>query len=144
MQTHNLKRDNQRKKKTIIGRGGKRGKTSGRGTKGQKARAGHKIRPEIRDIIMKLPKLRGYKFKSINVKPIVVSLADVDLAFSSGDKVNPTSLIEKGLVKKIHGQIPAIKILGDGEISKKLNLEGVALSESARKKLEASGSVITK
>jgi large subunit ribosomal protein L15 len=52
-------RTKKRRKSIVVGRGGKRGKTSGRGGKGQTARAGHKIRPEIRDLIKKLPKRRG-------------------------------------------------------------------------------------
>ena len=59
MQIHNVKRTTKLKTQTQVGRGGKRGKTSGRGTKGQKARSGHKIRPAFRDIIKKIPKLRG-------------------------------------------------------------------------------------
>src|SRR6185503_7070161 len=65
MQIHNLKRQNKNKKDRIVGRGGKHAKTSGRGGKGQTARAGNKRRPELRDIIKKLPKNRGYSFKSI-------------------------------------------------------------------------------
>ncbi|MEK7140579.1 MAG: hypothetical protein AAB815_02220 [Patescibacteria group bacterium] len=65
MQIHNLKRVHQNKKDRIVGRGGKHAKTSGRGGKGQTARAGNKRRPELRDIIKKLPKNRGYQFKSI-------------------------------------------------------------------------------
>jgi len=56
MQIHNLKRIHPNKRSVSIGRGGRRGKTSGRGGKGQTARAGHKVRPEIRDMIKKLPK----------------------------------------------------------------------------------------
>ena len=59
MQFHNLKRKTKNKQARQVGRGGARGKTSGRGTKGQNARAGHKKRPELRDIIKKIPKLRG-------------------------------------------------------------------------------------
>ena len=66
MQIHNLKRTHKNKKDRIVGRGGKHAKTSGRGGKGQTARAGNKRRPEFRDIIKKLPKLRGYRFKSIH------------------------------------------------------------------------------
>ncbi|MEK7569526.1 MAG: hypothetical protein AAB500_01380 [Patescibacteria group bacterium] len=55
----------------IVGRGGKHAKTSGRGGKGQTARAGNKRRPELRDIIKKLPKNRGYKFKSIRKAKVV-------------------------------------------------------------------------
>lgn len=59
MQYHSLKRKTPNKKSTAVGRGGKRGKTSGRGTKGQNARAGRKKRPELRDFIKRFPKLRG-------------------------------------------------------------------------------------
>ena len=65
MQIHNLKRTHKNKKDRLIGRGGKHAKTSGRGGKGQTARAGNKRRPELRDIIKKLPKNCGYKFKSV-------------------------------------------------------------------------------
>ncbi len=65
MQIHNLKRLHKNKKDRIVGRGGKHAKTSGRGGKGQTARAGNKRRPELRDIIKKLPKNRGYRFNSI-------------------------------------------------------------------------------
>ena len=65
MQIHNLKRQHKNKKDRIVGRGGKHAKTSGRGGKGQTARAGNKRRPELRDIIKKLPKNRGYQFKSV-------------------------------------------------------------------------------
>ena len=72
MQINNLKRLHKNKKDRIVGRGGKHAKTSGRGGKGQTARAGNKRRPELRDIIKKLPKNRGYRFKSIN-RTVVVS-----------------------------------------------------------------------
>ena len=71
MQFHNLKRKTPNKKSRQVGRGGTRGKTSGRGTKGQNARAGRKKRPEMRDIIKRFPKLRGRgvnQLKSIQVK----------------------------------------------------------------------------
>jgi len=65
MQIHNLKRQHKNKKDRLVGRGGKHAKTGGRGGKGQTARAGNKRRPALRDIIKKLPKNRGYHFKSI-------------------------------------------------------------------------------
>ncbi len=64
MQIHQLKREHKNKRDRIVGRGGKHAKTSGRGGKGQTARAGNKRRPEMRDIIKRLPKRRGYKFHS--------------------------------------------------------------------------------
>lgn len=72
MQLHQLKRKNKNKKDRMVGRGGKHAKTSGRGGKGQTARAGNKRRPELRDIIKKLPKNRGYAFNSIR-KTVIIS-----------------------------------------------------------------------
>ncbi len=120
MQMHNLKPKTKRKKMAQIGRGGKRGKTSGRGTKGQKARAGHKIRPELRDYIKKLPKLRGHGKNtnfSIQTKPVVVSLGDLEIAFKAGEIVTPTTLIKKGVIDTAKGRNPEVKILSNGEIS---------------------------
>lgn len=74
MQIHDLKRKHKNKKDRLVGRGGKHAKTSGRGGKGQTARAGNKRRPELRDIIKKLPKNRGYQFKSI--RRVVIVKAD--------------------------------------------------------------------
>lgn len=65
MQFHNLRSKTQRKTSRQVGRGGKRGKTSGKGTKGQNARAGRKKRPEIRDFIKRIPKLRGRGVNSL-------------------------------------------------------------------------------
>ncbi len=65
MQFHTLKPNTSRTKSRQVGRGGKRGKTAGRGTKGQNARAGRKKRPELRDLIKKVPKLRGRGINSL-------------------------------------------------------------------------------
>ena len=72
MQIHELKREHKNMRDRLVGRGGKHAKTSGRGGKGQTARAGNKRRPELRDIIKRLPKNRGYKFHSIR-KEVVMS-----------------------------------------------------------------------
>jgi ribosomal protein L15 len=85
MQIHNLKRLHKNKKDRLVGRGGKHAKTSGRGGKGQTARAGNKRRPELRDIIKKLPKNRGYSFKS-KKKPFFLradKVASKDETFSA-------------------------------------------------------------
>ena len=70
MQIHQLQLKDRSKSKKRIGRGGKRGTYSGRGIKGQKSRAGAKVRPALRDIIKKIPKKRGYKF-SLRKKKII-------------------------------------------------------------------------
>jgi|SRR3989344_7689143 len=134
MQLHNLKRTSQRKQKKTVGRGGKRGKTSGKGGKGQTARAGHRVRPEIRDVIKKLPKLRGRginAFKPIRQKPIIFKISDLE-KFESGATVTASSF----------GKNKHIKILGDGTLTKKLNILGCEVSAGARKKIEALGGTI--
>lgn len=142
MQIHELKRKTKLKKSVSVGRGGKRGKTSGRGTKGQKARAGHKIRPEWRDIIKRLPKLRGYSFKSFKEKPMPVNVATIELAFGVGETVSPETLAEKGIIEKRNGKMPAVKILADGDITKAVNVSGCAMSAGARSKIEKAGGKI--
>ncbi len=143
MRIHELKRNTPHKKSTQVGRGGKRGKTSGRGTKGQKARAGHKIRPEIRDRIKKLPKLRGYKFGTQGIKPHTVNLFAIEARFENGETVNPATLIEKGLLRRVLGKIPAVKVLATGTLTKKLTFTGVLVSETTKKKINAAGASIS-
>ncbi len=145
MQIHQLKRNTPNKRSRQVGRGGKRGKTSGRGTKGQKARAGSKLRPEMRDIIKKLPKKRGYgknRARTVNssvVKDSPVNVSILEKVFSGGEVVTPILLIEKGVLKKVKGRIPRIKILGMGEITKKVTIEGCVVSKSAKEKIEKAG-----
>jgi large subunit ribosomal protein L15 len=138
MQLHTLKRENPNKKARPVGRGGTRGKTSGRGGKGQTARAGNKRRPEIRDIIKKLPKLRGYRFNSHVIPFTVVNVGSLNV-FSAGEIVNGESLFTKKLIRKVGGVIPKIKILGTGDIKVKLSVENCIVSKSARLKIEKIG-----
>lgn len=135
MQIHNIKSQTQFKQARRIGRGGKRGTTSGRGTKGLGARAGGKYRPAEREILKKMPKLRGYKFKSFWVQPAVVNLAIIEEKFKSGDTVSPETLLKAGLISKIKGKTPKVKILGQGELKKKLNFKDVIFSKSVQAKL---------
>src|SRR5579863_4914513 len=100
MQLHDLKRKTENKSPKHVGRGGGRGKTSGRGTKGQKARAGHRIRPDVREQLKKIPKLRGrgvHGLRTIQAKPLVLNLASLEVAFAVGDTINPTVLLERGI-----------------------------------------------
>jgi large subunit ribosomal protein L15 len=145
MKTELLKRFHKDKKKVSVGRGGKRGKTSGRGTKGQKARAGHKIRPEIRDMIKRLPKLRGHgknSNQSIQTKPIAVQVAQLESAFKAGETVTRAAIFEKGLVRVTSSNTPQVKILSGGEITKKLTIVGCMVSASAKAKIEKAGGTI--
>ena len=147
MELHSLKKARQNEKKTRVGRGGKRGKTAGRGTKGQKARAGNKRRPEWRDIIKKIPKRRGYgKNRARTVVPrmhaFAVSLDTLSKTFKDNDTVSVTSLMKAGIVARSAGKVPPVKILGGGELSKKLNVEGITVSESAKQEIEKKGGTV--
>ena len=138
MQLDTLKRENPNKKARQVGRGGTRGKTSGRGGKGQTARAGNKRRPQMRDIIKKLPKLRGYRFASINNKATPVNVGALNI-FGKGGVVNPQSLFEANLVRKVGGVLPTVKILGGGEVTVSVSVSGCVVSASARTKIEKAG-----
>ncbi len=142
MQMNTLKRNTKRMTSRQRGRGGKRGKTSGRGTKGMLARAGYKRRPEMRDIIKRLPKLRGYAFNSFQKKVSVISLELIEKHFKAGSVVSPATLIKEGLVEKISGVVPPVKILSDGEISKKISVSGCAVSKGAKAKIEKAGGTV--
>jgi large subunit ribosomal protein L15 len=139
MQLHHIKPIHKPKSRRRIARGGKRGGYSGRGIKGQKSRAGAKIRPAIRDTMMKLPKQRGrakHHFKSLFSKPLVLNLKDIEKKFKAGEIVSLKTLFGKKMVGKRKGKFPEVKILGEGKISKKLTFQNVLLSNSARAKIK--------
>ncbi len=150
MQLHELKPTSARKTAKRIGRGGKRGKTSGRGMKGQTARAGNSTRPEMRELIKKLPKLRGHgknRADTVNnerVKAVAVNLAKLETAFANGDTVSPKTLVNKGLVATVRKKSPVVKILATGEITKKLTIENCQVSKAAQEKIEKAGGNVTK
>lgn len=139
MQIHQIKRNSPNRKPAPVGRGGKRGKTSGRGMKGQTARAGNKVRPMLRDAIKKLPKLRGYKFKSIQTKPVLVNINEIEAVVETGAVLTPTVLLELGLVDRKKGMVPKVKILGTGKLTKKISISGCAVSAQAKALIEAAG-----
>jgi large subunit ribosomal protein L15 len=138
MQLNTLKRQHPNKKFQQVGRGGTRGKTSGRGGKGQTARAGNKRRPQIRDIIKKLPKLRGYRFNSGSIKPTPVNVGALNI-FESGAVINPEVLFTKNIIRRVGGKLPAVKILGTGEISIKVSVVDCIVSKTAKEKIEKAG-----
>jgi len=148
MQTNTLKARTKRVTSTRVGRGGKRGKTSGRGTKGQNARAGHKKRPEMRDLLKKLPKLRGHgknrarTVRATRVRYAPVNLSSLDAVFSAGDTVTPQKLVAASLVNSRAGRAPRVKILGTGTLTKNLSISGCLASASAKAAIEAAGGSI--
>jgi large subunit ribosomal protein L15 len=142
MQTHTVKRNVPEKSHVQLGRGGRHGKTSGRGGKGQTARAGNKRRPQMRDEIKKIPKLRGYKFASIQKDFYPINLTALENAFNAGETVTLEALREKKVVRVKGGNNPRVKILATGSLTKKLSIKGCTYSEAAKAAIEKVGGTI--
>lgn len=147
MQLHQIKRPGSLKasaERVGRGQGSGRGKTSGRGGKGQTARAGNKRRPEWRDIIKKLPKRRGYgknRGRTVITRPnaFTLSLQLLDKRFESDAVVSNKTLLEKGIITRA---VYEVKIVGGGEFKKKLVIQGIPVSASAREAIEKAGGTI--
>ena len=148
----NLKPAQQRADRKRIGRGlgSGKGRYSGRGIKGQKSRSGsHKMRAGFEggqtNIYMRLGKLRGATSKdAMPIGPFrtysqPVNVRDLDGRFDAGAEVTPEALKVVGLVAKLHVDV---KILGEGELTKKLTVRVHAISASAREKIEAAGGTV--
>lgn len=138
MQSHQLGVPAHKRRKRL-GRGisSRRGTFSTRGVKGQKARAGARIRPGFEGgqtpLYLRLPKRRG--FQSPHERPTVVNLDTLERHFPSGATITRAALVTAGL---IHRDARRIKILGDGAVSKALTVQ-LPVSASAKKKIEAAG-----
>jgi large subunit ribosomal protein L15 len=131
------------KKKRIIGRGtgSGRGTTAGKGNKGQKARSGGKTYVGFEGGQMPLYRRiaqRGFSNYPFKKEYQVLNLGEIEKRFQDGETVESASLISKGLVKS---SVP-VKILGSGEITKKLTFKVPALSASAREKIEKAGGTV--
>jgi len=140
MQLHQLK-PSKKKKKKVIGRGGCHGTYATRGIKGQKARSGGEKFSGFEGTKMPLfrrtPKMRG--FKSIHKKNNIVNVSSLEKEFKDGDVVNPKILFEKKLISKTK---PTVKILGDGELTKKLIIDDCLVSKNAEDKIKKAGGEI--
>ena len=131
-----------------VGRGqsSTRGKQSGRGGKGQTARAGHKIRPEMRDIIKKLPKRRGFgknRARTVNMRTpaaTAISINRLNKLFENGAEISPAILKERSVINARGGN--AVKIVGGTEASKKFTIKQCRVSASARAAVEKAGGAI--
>src|SRR3954466_8461614 len=135
-----------RKARKRVGRGnaGGGGTTAGRGTKGYGARSGSKVRPRFEGgqnpIHMRMRKLRGphmkksMPFENFRTQTQPVNLRDLEARFGDGDSVTPHTLQARGLATR--KDVP-VKVLGQGEISKKLSVTAHGFSKSAREKIEA-------
>jgi len=133
------------KKKSIVGRGRSSGsgKTSGKGHKGQKARSGGGVRTGFEGGQMPLYRrvaARGFSNYPFKTEYVVVNVSSLEKLYADGEKVNLETLVQKGLVKKSE---KLVKILGVGDLKKKLEVSVPAVSASAKDKIEkAGGSVV--
>ena len=135
---------NKNKKRKRIGRGpgSGHGKTSGRGHKGQKSRSGWSAHPIFQGgampLVRRVPK-RGFNNK---FAPSVMALnvSDLERVFTAGDEVNPETLRQHALAKK---RYDVLKILGNGDLSKKLSVSAHRFSKSAQEKIEQAGGTVT-
>lgn len=142
MQIQELKPIHKGKSKKRVGRGGKRGTYSGKGVKGQNARAGRKFRPAIRDLIKRYPKLRGYRFSAQSEELRIINLNVLEKNFESGQTVSPQILLEKKIIRRIKGRTPSIKILGEGKLTKALTFENCSVSKQAKEKIEKANGLV--
>lgn len=142
MQLNDLKpAEGAKKARKRIGRGDSSGTgtTAGRGYKGQLSRSGGGkgagFEGGQQPLAMRLPKLPGFKNRN-RVEYAPVNVARLDLVFSDGDTVDAESLVEKGIIKYV---TTPVKVLGDGELTKKLTVKVDKVSASAKAKIEAAG-----
>lgn len=131
------------KKKKRVGRGGKKGTYSGRGVKGQSARAGGKMKPLIRELLKRYPKIRGSRAKVQENSVSVVRLGDIERAYLVGEQVHPRGLCEKGLVSRVKGRIPGVKVLATGSLTKALVFTQCAVSTQAKAAIEKAGGSVS-
>ena len=121
------------------GVGSGNGKTAGRGHKGQNARTGGGVRPGFEGgqipLYRKLPK-RGFTNSLFKKEYAIINLETLDKLFNDGDAVSMETLLEKGVIRK---ELNGLKVLGRGEITKKLTVKAAIFSASAKEKIEAAG-----
>jgi large subunit ribosomal protein L15 len=148
MQIHELKPQNKSKKKKRVGRGGKRGTYCGRGSKGQKSRAGsggkNMAEKGRSSWVKRLPKLGG--FRAVQCRNYVIKTNVLEEKFKDGDKVDPEVLLKIGIVDKLkrgrNKKLQRIKILKAGSLKKKLTISGCLVSKTAREDIEKAGGKI--
>ncbi len=141
MQIHELKSIKKRSQR--IGRSGKRGSYSGRGVKGQKSRAGRRLRPAERDLILRLPKHRGFRNKPKSDRAEVFSLEKISSRLKSFVEGKAPLALDRELLKTAglltKGFRGKVKLLDGGEIKFPVRVKGIAVSAGARAKIEKAG-----
>ena len=141
MKLHELNASPEAKVRKRVGRGpgSGLGKTSGRGENGQKSRSGASIPAWFQGgqtpLFRRIPK-RGFNNARFRVEYATINLSDLNKMFNDGDVVTPEVLKEKGIIKQ---QLCGVKVLGNGELEKKLTIKANRFSSSAVTKIESAG-----
>ncbi len=143
MQLHTLS-SNQKQVRHRVGRGGKRGSYSGRGIKGQHSRAGRRIRPAFRDLLMRIPKKKGFSNKPDTNQVLAINLSDLRKlkvkAARGKAQVSPRILREMNIVpRRFRGEI---KLLSGGELDFPIRVTGLGISAKTKAKIEKAGGEI--
>ena len=146
MRLHDLKpTPGSRHRRRRVGRGESSGlgKTSGKGNKGQKARSGASIRPGFEGgqmpLARRLPK-KGFNNAQFKTQYAIVNLVDLEIKFADGDEVNEQTLRNVGLIK---GTFDGVKVLANGELTKKLTVAVEKVSATAKEKIEKAGGSVS-
>lgn len=141
MKLHELNASPEAKTRKRVGRGpgSGLGKTAGRGENGQKSRSGASIPAWFQGgqtpLYRRIPK-RGFTNAKFRTEYATINLSDLNKYFNDGDVVTPELLKEKGIIKK---QLCGVKVLGNGELEKKLTIKANRFSSSAVTKIESAG-----
>ena len=138
---HELKPKHKRPAKKRVGRGGKRGTYSGRGMKGQGARAGKRPAPVVRELLKRYPKRKGYRGVKRKRKPQAIALHIIAKRFVKDEVVSPKTLLEKSLIHQEKGVLK-VKIVGTFKLQEPLVFEDCIFSLGAKKAIEKSGGTI--
>ncbi|MCC9607507.1 50S ribosomal protein L15 [Blastopirellula sp. JC732] len=137
-EVHSGVQKNRKRKRIGRGPGSGHGKTSGRGHKGAKSRAGYSRNPIFQGgtmpLVRRVPK-RGF-FNQFAPTVVAINVADLEREFAAGEEVTPDTLRAKGLAKRRYDEL---KVLGTGDLTKKLTVSAHRFSESAKQKIEAAG-----
>ena len=142
MKLHQLSKS-EGKKPHRIGRSGKRGSYSGRGVKGQKSRSGRRLRPAERDLILRLPKQRGFANLPKSDKAMILNLGEIAAKFKSYREGKGALELNHEMLK-VAGFLSSdyrggVKLLGTGELEFPVNVKGIKVSASAKAKIEKAG-----
>src|SRR3989338_4619162 len=132
-----------RKVSQRVGRGGKRGTTAGRGTKGQRARSGGRNKLSVlgmRHVLLQTPQRRGHAQKAAK-SFVTVNLGDLERVYAAGETVTLKSLVAKGVIKDT---ARPLKVLGGGKLAQSLTVKARAFSAGARAAIERAGGTVVK